>query len=56
MGDPLCNESISCYNKKFLTAIDHIDYHPPQNRITKQEQREVYYMIYMDNIVLQPKC
>ena len=41
-------------HKKFLTMVDHIDYHP--SRIQKiQEQKEVSYMICIDNIILRQK-
>ena len=42
--------------KKFLTAIDHIDYHPSQVQSNMTRTKgSVTYDIYMDITTLQPK-
>ena len=40
--------------KKFLTAIDHIDYHPSQRQNTTK-LKEVKCIAYLDTIILKPK-
>ena len=47
MGNSLCNQGICATYKKFLTAIDHIDYHPLQiqNNVTRVK-RSVLYDLY----------
>ena len=55
--DPTLNDS---HIEDFLT-FPTCHHHPyamshHKDRITKQEQKEVCYMIYMDNTILQPKC
>ena len=42
--------------KKFLAMITILTITHHKYRITQQEQREVYYMIYKDNTILQPRC
>ena len=41
--------------KKFLTAIDHVDYHPLQKGKIQPKLKEVKYIAYLDTIILKPK-
>ena len=38
-------------HKKFLTAIDHMDYHPLQMHNVTRIKKEVKHMICMDNTI-----
>ena len=40
--------------KKFLTAIDHMDYHPLQMQI-QHGLKEVKYIVYLGTIILKPE-